>query len=173
MKTEDAATSATLGLGGNIGDPAAAMARALQTLDARNDCRIIAVSRLYRTPPWGMTEQADFYNCCARIDTVLDPVALLDACLSIEQEMKRVRKERWGPRTIDIDILTYGTQLVDTEKLQVPHPRMTERGFVLLPLADIAADLQVEERTVGEWLKDADVDGISIADADQDWWRRP
>lgn len=171
--TDDHATSATLGLGGNIGDPAAAMARALQTLDARNDCRVVAVSRLYRTPPWGMTEQADFYNCCALVDTKLDPVALLDVCLSIEQEMKRVRRERWGPRTIDIDILTYGTERVDTDALQVPHPRMTERGFVLLPLSDIAADLAVGGRTVAGWLETADTGGISVANADPDWWRRP
>jgi len=172
LTSEDGAVSATLGLGGNIGDPATAMAQALMTIDARDDCEVLAVSKLYRTPPWGMTEQADFYNCCALVTTTLAPFDLLAACLDIEREMKRVRKERWGPRTIDIDVLTYGDHKVNTETLQVPHPRMTERGFVLLPLSDIAANLLVDGKSVGEWLRDADISGITVADANGDWWRR-
>ena len=161
---------ATLGLGGNIGDPATSMAQALARLDARPDCAVKAVSRLYRTPPWGKTDQAWFFNACAVVRTSLAPQALLDACLSIERGMKRERLERWGPRTLDIDILTFGALSLDTDSLQIPHPRMTQRGFVLKPLADVAPDLMVDGRTVGDWLGDADVSGIEIADERRDWW---
>jgi 2-amino-4-hydroxy-6-hydroxymethyldihydropteridine diphosphokinase len=164
-------TRASLGLGGNIGEPVRAMATALKALNERDDCRVVAVSRLYRTPPWGKTDQSFFYNACAILDTRLDPEALLTLCLEIEREMKRVRNERWGPRTIDIDILTYGEVEKSLPSLELPHPRMTERGFVLMPLADIAADLSVGGRTVAEWLKDADVAGIEVADESGDWWR--
>ncbi|MGN7293572.1 2-amino-4-hydroxy-6-hydroxymethyldihydropteridine diphosphokinase [Rhizobium sp. SAFR-030] len=166
-------TQAAIGLGGNIGDPAGAMAEALTIFDGRADCRVDAVSRLYRTPPWGKTDQADFFNSCALISTGLSAKALLDLCLSIERGMKRVRVERWGPRTIDIDVLTFGEQgEIHEEGLDVPHPRMTERGFVLMPLADIAPDLKVLGKTVSAWLSQADVSGIAVADAARDWWRR-
>lgn len=165
--------NATLGLGGNIGNPAVSMARALTLLDAREDCAVTAVSRLYRTPPWGKTDQAWFFNACAQVRTSLSPDDLLDACLSIEKQMKRERLERWGPRTIDIDILTFSDLAQHTETLQIPHPRMTERGFVLMPLSDFAPDLVVSGRAVKDWLTSADVAGIEIADADRDWWRRP
>jgi len=163
---------ATLGLGGNIADPVRAMATALQALDTRSDCRVAAVSRLYRTPPWGKTDQAFFFNACAMVETSLLPEALLDVCLEIERDMKRERIERWGPRTIDIDILTYGAVTLDGAKLQLPHPRMTERGFVLMPLADIAPELAIGNRSVVAWLADADVQGIEVADGDASWWRR-
>ncbi len=163
---------ASLGLGGNLGDPRAAMAEALQAIDRHEDCRIVAVSRLYVTPPWGKTDQADFFNCCALVETMLEPQALLDLCLSIERQMKRVRMERWGPRTIDIDVLTYGDRVSKTETLALPHPRMTERGFVIMPLADIAPDLMVDGASVREWLEKADIAGITVADDDRSWWRR-
>lgn len=162
---------AALGLGGNLGDPPAAMAKALRELDKRGDCAVMAVSRLYSTPPWGKTDQADFFNCCALVETQLHPEALLDLCLSIERDMKRVRGERWGPRTIDIDVLTYGDLETKTERLELPHPRMTERGFVILPLADIAADLRVRGKTVLAWIETADIRGISVANESRDWWR--
>lgn len=165
--------SATLGLGGNIGDPVKAMATALQKLDGRDDCKVVAVSRLYRTPPWGKTDQSFFFNACAAVETRLSPEALLDLCLSMEREMKRERIERWGPRTLDIDVLTYGDIIQDAPRLELPHPRMTDRGFVLMPLADIAAGLLVRGRTVGEWLVDADVAGIEVADESRDWWLGP
>lgn len=132
----------------------------------------MAVSRLYSTPPWGKTDQADFFNACAGIETTLLPERLLDLCLDIEREMKRVRDERWGPRTIDIDVLTYGTLEMHAQKLELPHPRMTVRGFVLMPLADFAAEMSVSGRTVRAWLADADTAGIAVAEADWDWWRR-
>jgi 2-amino-4-hydroxy-6-hydroxymethyldihydropteridine diphosphokinase len=162
---------AALGLGGNIGDPVRAMADALQALDARQDCRVVAVSRLYRTPPWGKTDQDWFFNACALVETTLSPEALLDTCLGIERDMKRERKERWGPRTIDIDVLTYEGVAQAGGRLELPHPRMTGRGFVLMPLADIAPAMEVEGRAVADWLKEADVAGIEPASAGPEWWR--
>ena len=162
---------ATLGLGGNIGDPVQAMAEALRALDARPDSRVLAVSRLYRTPPWGKTDQDWFFNSCALVETTLVPEALLDTCLDIERAMKRERKERWGPRTIDIDVLTFEGVKQSGGRLELPHPRMTGRGFVLMPLADVAPTLDVEGWTVADWLKNVDVNGIEPASAGPDWWK--
>jgi 2-amino-4-hydroxy-6-hydroxymethyldihydropteridine diphosphokinase len=163
---------ASLGLGGNIGDPARAMAQALQALDARPDCRVAAVSRLYRTPPWGKTDQDWFFNACALVETTLAPEPLLDTCLGIERDMKRERRERWGPRTIDIDVLTYEGVEQSGGRLDLPHPRMTGRGFVLMSLADVAPALHVQGRSVESWLKDADVAGIEPASAGSEWWKK-
>lgn len=162
---------ASLGLGGNIGDPVRSMAEALQALDAREDCHVTAVSRLYRTPPWGKTDQDWFFNACALVETTLAPEPLLDTCLAIERDMKRERKERWGPRTIDIDVLTYEGVAQSGGRLELPHPRMTGRGFVLMPLADVAPDLAVGGRTVRSWLEDADVAGIEPASVGPEWWK--
>jgi len=160
---------ASLGLGGNIGDPVQSMAAALRALNARPDCRVTAVSRLYRTPPWGKTDQDWFFNACALVETALAPEALLDTCLGIERDMKRERKERWGPRTIDIDVLTYEGVEQSGGRLELPHPRMTGRGFVLMPLSDVARDLIVAGRTIGDWLQEADVAGIEPASAGSEW----
>jgi 2-amino-4-hydroxy-6-hydroxymethyldihydropteridine diphosphokinase len=162
---------ATLGLGGNLGDPVKSMATALRRLDERDDCRVTAVSRLYRTPPWGKTDQSFFFNACAALDTSLEPEALLDVCLGIERDMKRERVERWGPRTLDIDVLTFDDLEQEAPRLELPHPRMVGRGFVLMPLADIAPDLVVKGRIVADWLSEADTRGIELADADPNWWR--
>ena len=162
---------ATLGLGGNIGDPVQSMAEALRALDARPDSRVLAVSRLYRTPPWGKTDQDWFFNACALVETMLAPEALLDTCLDIERVMKRERKERWGPRTIDIDVLTFEGVEQSGGRLELPHPRMTARGFVLMPLAAVAPTLDVAGRTVAEWLGEADIAGIEPASAGPDWWK--
>jgi 2-amino-4-hydroxy-6-hydroxymethyldihydropteridine diphosphokinase len=167
---ESTFTTATLGLGGNLGRPVHAMAVALKALDQRADCRVAAVSRLYRTPPWGKTDQSYFFNACAAIETTLGPEALLDVCLDIERRMKRERIERWGPRTLDIDILTYADLVQSAPRLELPHPRMTDRGFVLMPLADFAPELLVDGITVREWLAKADVQGIEVADQSRDWW---
>lgn len=166
-------TVAALGLGGNIGDPAAAMAKALHELDTHENCRLLAVSGLYRTPPWGKTDQADFFNCCALVETSLTAPALLQLCLDIEKGMKRVRTERWGPRTIDIDVLTYGDEVIVTESIEVPHPRMTERAFVLMPLAEIAPNIDVRGKPVREWLQQADRIGIVRTNEKREWWTLP
>ncbi|MUZ71891.1 2-amino-4-hydroxy-6-hydroxymethyldihydropteridine diphosphokinase [Agrobacterium vitis] len=163
---------AALGLGGNIGDPAHAMAVALKALDERPDCMVLAVSRLYRTPPWGKLDQADFFNSCALVRTTLPPSALLSVCLELERVMKRERRERWGPRTLDIDILLYGDQSIEEDHLSIPHPRMVQRAFVLQPLCDIGSDLVVEGRSVADWLGQADAHDIVVADTDLLWWKR-
>ncbi|MCF6368443.1 2-amino-4-hydroxy-6-hydroxymethyldihydropteridine diphosphokinase [Rhizobium halophilum] len=163
---------AALGLGGNVGDPPAAMGNALRQLDQHCGCKITAVSRLYKTPPWGKTDQADFFNCCALVETELGPEDLLELCLGVERNMKRVRIERWGPRTIDIDVLVYDDIEVRTERLQLPHPHMTERAFVLMPLNDVASTLQVAGRTVADWLALSDRADIRVACEDTEWWRQ-
>ncbi|WP_337269793.1 2-amino-4-hydroxy-6-hydroxymethyldihydropteridine diphosphokinase [Oryzifoliimicrobium ureilyticus] len=162
--------TACLGLGGNIGDPIRAMSNALRIIADHPACAISAVSRLYRTPPWGKTDQSYFFNACVAVLTSLEPEALLDFCLHIERAMKRERTERWGPRTLDIDILTYGEDVLETTRLTLPHPRMTDRAFVLLPLADFAADLEIGGRSVNAWLSQADKAGIEVVD-NEDWWR--
>lgn len=162
---------AALGLGGNIGDPRDYMARALRMLDSHEDCRLVTVSALYRTPPWGKTDQNDFLNCCALLETRLEPEALLDLCLDTEARLERVRAERWGPRTIDIDVLALDGQRVSTDRIEIPHPRMTQRAFVLVPLADIAPDMEIDGRTVSGWLEGLDSTGVTVADDTDSWWQ--
>ena len=159
-----------LSLGGNLGDPAASMATALRLLDADDDTRVIAVSSLYRTPPWGKLDQPDFLNAAAEISTALAPRALLDLCLEAERKLKRVREERWGPRLIDIDILVFGDRIIHETGLEVPHPRMLERAFVLAPLAEIAPELAVGGRSVSERLNGVDTSGIERLASGRDWW---
>jgi 2-amino-4-hydroxy-6-hydroxymethyldihydropteridine diphosphokinase len=162
---------AALGLGGNLGDPPAAMAQALRAIDAHDACRVLAVSPLYLTPPWGKTDQADFFNCCALVETRLPPESLLHLCLAIEKDMKRIRMERWGPRTLDIDLLSFGNRTQKTAELEVPHPRMTERAFVMLPLADVAPEEIIHGRSVQDWAQCLGREGIKIAESDRSWWR--
>lgn len=159
-----------LSLGGNLGDPAASMATALRLLDADESTRVIAVSSLYRTPPWGKLDQPDFLNAAAEISTALTPRALLDLCLEAERKLKRVREERWGPRLIDIDILVFGDRIIHETGLEVPHPRMLERAFVLAPLAEIAPELAVGGRSVSERLSAVDRAGIERLASGRDWW---
>ncbi|TKT76871.1 2-amino-4-hydroxy-6-hydroxymethyldihydropteridine diphosphokinase [Aquamicrobium sp. LC103] len=164
-------TSAFLGLGGNIGDPATAMAAALSAIDKSPDARVARVSPLYRTPPWGKTDQPDFLNAVAELRTTLSARELLELCLDTERVLKRVRNERWGPRVIDMDILVFGKEIIDEPGLQIPHPRMLDRAFVLAPLADVAPDLEIEGRTVSEHLAALDLAGITRIDGDPNWWR--
>ena len=172
MNTVTDRTRAYLGLGGNLGDPAAAMASALRALDANAAVSVVAVSSLYRTPPWGKTDQPDFMNAVAAIDTTLSPRALLDLCLETERALKRVRVERWGPRVIDMDILLFGSEQIEEEGLQVPHPRMGERAFVLAPLAEIAPDVIVDGEPAAGRLAGMDTAGIDRLPGGNDWWRR-
>ncbi len=161
---------AAIGLGGNIGDPKATMARALRLLDSRDDIGIRTVSRLYRTPPWGKTDQAWFHNACALIETELDPHELLEVCLAVERQLDRIRTDRWGPRTIDLDVLLHGDFLSDQAELTVPHPRMTERAFVMVPLADIAPQAVIKLQSVADWASLVDSVGIEALSADGSWW---
>ena len=159
-----------LSLGGNLGDPAKSMGAALRILDADGDTRVTGVSSLYRTPPWGKLDQPDFLNAAAEISTGLAPRALLDLCLDAERKLKRVREERWGPRLIDIDILVFGERVIHETGLEVPHPRMLERAFVLAPLAEIAPGLVVGGRSITDRLVAVDTSGIERLPSGRDWW---
>lgn len=147
------------------------MAAALATIDADERTRIDAVSSLYRTPTWGKTDQPDFLNAVARITTSRSPQELLQLCLDAESSLHRVRTERWGPRTIDIDVLLYGNSFIDEASLTIPHPRMAERAFVMVPLAEIAPDTRIGGKRADELAASLDTGGISGMDG-PDWWRR-
>ena len=149
-----------LGLGGNLGDPTLTIRAALGRLAAEG-VTIVASSRLYRMPPWGPVAQPDFLNSCAVARTNLGPRDLLVVTQRIETEFGRERDVRWGPRTLDIDILTYGELALDEAGLTIPHPRMRERAFVLVPLAEIAPDRIVSGRTVKDWLAGVDASGVT------------
>lgn len=139
-----------LGLGSNIGDAPANIARALALIEQRGLARLSAISRVYRTAPWGKLDQADFANACALGQTQLSPPDLLAGLKAIEADMGRETGERWGPRLIDVDILFYGDAQLDEPGLVIPHPRLFERAFVLAPLAEIAPGLRIAGRSVAE-----------------------
>ena len=144
---------AALGLGGNLGDPVAAFATVLRRLSAHEAVSRIRPSSVYRTAPWGKLDQPEFLNMAVLVETALSARALLDLCLSLEREGGRERRERWGPRTLDIDILTYGGETIDEPGLQVPHPRIAERAFALAPLAEVAPGLVIGGRSVAGLLE--------------------
>ena len=141
---------AALGLGTNLGDREAYLARAVEALAETGGIRLEQVSRLYRTAPWGVSDQPDFLNLCVLIETDLSPEALLAACKRIESELGRRDGLRWGPREIDIDLLIMPGVTMDTETLSLPHPRMGLRRFVLDPLAEIVPGWMIGETTVQE-----------------------
>lgn len=154
------ATRAFLALGSNIGDKAANLRAAAKAIAALPGTTVIATSSVYRTPPWGKTDQDWFANAAIAVETTLAPLALLEACLAIEIELGRVRRERWGPRVIDIDVLLHGDARLTSERLTLPHPAMAERAFVLIPLREIAPDLAIAGRAIGEVIAGLDSTGI-------------
>lgn len=160
--TERAGVAAALALGGNLGDVAAAFIAALDFIAADPLCRVTACSSVYRTPPWGKTDQPNFMNMAVLLSTVHPAHDLLALCLSIETLLGRERHEIWGPRTLDIDLLTYGDMRIDEPDLILPHPRIAERAFVLVPLAEIAPGLRIGGATVAELLARVDASGISV-----------
>jgi len=129
---------AYIGLGSNMGNPILNLETALKRIDGIEGTRITAASSVYETEPVGYEKQAWFHNCVAEIDTVLSPEELLHTLQEIENDLGRVRVIRWGPRTIDLDILLYDQMSINTERLIIPHPRMAERAFVMVPLVEIA-----------------------------------
>jgi 2-amino-4-hydroxy-6-hydroxymethyldihydropteridine diphosphokinase len=158
----DPVAETLLGLGGNIGDVRATFDRAVAMLCAGGAVRLVARSSDYRTPPWGMVDQPAFINAVIMVATSLDPRALLARALSVERALGRERanEQRWGPRAIDIDILAYDDLVIREPDLTLPHPHLFERGFVLLPLAEIAADRIIAGQRVGDALSRVDVSGI-------------
>ena len=136
---------AHVGLGSNLGEPASQLASAVQALARLPRSTLVAVSPGYESLPWGDPHQANFLNAVAALDTALTPRQLLGELLRIEREHGRDRSSgrRNGPRTLDLDLLLHGSRVVDEPGLQLPHPRLAERAFVLLPLNDLAPDLAI------------------------------
>lgn len=153
---------AFLGLGGNVGDSRATLDRAVAMLNDGRGITLLARSSDYQTPPWGVENQAPFVNLCLAVETTLTPGQLLQRLHEVERELGRDRtaETHWGPRTCDIDILAYDDVRLNEPDLTLPHPRMFERGFVLMPLAEIAADAVIGGRRVKDALKGADINGI-------------
>ena len=133
---------AYIGLGSNLSDPHAQVTQALQELDEMDQSKLVQASSLYRSKPMGPSDQPDFINAVAKITTQLTAQALLLALQNIEKAHQRKRKsERWGPRTLDLDIILYGDKQIDTKSLKIPHYGVAEREFVLIPLQELQADL--------------------------------
>jgi 2-amino-4-hydroxy-6-hydroxymethyldihydropteridine diphosphokinase len=148
-----------LGIGSNLGDRLAYLQLAVDQLARRPGIEVVAVSRVYETAPVGGPPQDAYLNAVVAIDTDLDANELLNVCQLIEERAERVRVERWGPRTLDVDVLLLDDWQVDDEDLTVPHPRMWERGFVLAPLRDVAPEL-VAADAMWEGVRDA---GVTLA----------
>ncbi len=139
-------TTAYIGLGSNLGDKKANLKKALELLDTAPGMRVKKVASFYRAAPVGNTRQDWFLNTVAEVETNLNPHQLLALLLSVEAGLGRVRTVRWGPRTIDLDLLIFGREEVRAPDLTVPHPRMCERAFVMAPLAEIAPGLIIPGR---------------------------
>ncbi len=145
--------TAFVALGANLGDPAATLRAAFGALANLPESRLVHCSSLYRTAPVGILDQPEFVNAVAQLATTLAPEALLDGLLEIEQRFGRIRAEKNGPRTLDLDLLLYNDQFLDLPRLTLPHPRLHLRAFVLQPLAEIAPDLVIPGRgSIQSWL---------------------
>jgi 2-amino-4-hydroxy-6-hydroxymethyldihydropteridine diphosphokinase len=152
-------STAYLSLGANLGDGRATIADTIGRLSAAG-ARVVARSSDYVTPPWGKLDQPDFVNACVKLSTKLTPLDLLRLCLATETALGRARTEKWGPRTIDIDVLIYDNETINTTELKLPHPHMLERAFVLVPLLEIAPDLVIADRPIAAWIATLDVKNI-------------
>lgn len=139
-------TIAFIALGSNLEDPLSQVERAVEHITQHPQCETLARAPWYRSAAIGPGEQPDYVNGVIKISTNLDAFALLDTLLTIENQQGRVRNLKWGPRTLDLDLLLYDKQIINSERLQIPHPRMCERNFVLLPLYDLEPDLVIPER---------------------------
>jgi len=145
--------TAYVALGANLGNPRATVLAAFAALANLPESRVARCSSLYRTAPVGILSQPDFVNAVALLETTLAPETLLDALLDIEARFGRVRRERNGPRTLDLDLLLYDDIELDLPRLTLPHPRLHLRAFVLLPLAEVAPDLAIPRRgSLAAWL---------------------
>jgi 2-amino-4-hydroxy-6-hydroxymethyldihydropteridine diphosphokinase len=134
---------AYIGLGSNLNNPKQQIKDALIALNSTKDVKVVALSSLYQSPPIDGSKQPDYINAVCEVDTHLTALELLRVCQHIETQQHRVREKKWGARTIDLDIITYGVQVLATHQLVIPHPEMMNRAFVLVPLAEIEPDFKV------------------------------
>jgi 2-amino-4-hydroxy-6-hydroxymethyldihydropteridine diphosphokinase len=139
-------TRAYVGLGANLGPREQTLRRAVELLAGAEGVEVFAVSELRETEPVGVVDQPPFLNGAVALETTLSPRALLDLMLEVERSLGRVRAERWGPRVVDLDLLTYRNEVVDEPGLHVPHPRLHERRFALEPLAELDPELEIPGR---------------------------
>lgn len=151
---------AYISIGTNIGDKLNNINNALNAINHLPNTQVANVSSVYETEPWGYAAQDNFYNICAAVETEFSPNAFLGACLGIEAAFGRERPFKNSPRIIDIDVLLYNNLKIDTAELIVPHPRMHERAFVLIPLKDIVPDLKINEFDFNDWYEKCDKNGI-------------
>jgi 2-amino-4-hydroxy-6-hydroxymethyldihydropteridine diphosphokinase len=154
---------ALIGLGGNVGDVRTTLDRAVAAFCDGEAVRLVARSADYETPPWGVTDQPPFVNLCLRVATALAPKTLLQRALAVEAGLGRDRAtgRRWGPRPVDIDILAYDDLVLDGPDLSLPHPRMKDRAFVLVPLAEIAPDWRVDGERIADLAARIDATGVT------------
>jgi len=154
---------ALIALGGNVGDVRTMLHRAIAALCDGTTVRLLARSSDYKTPPWGVEDQAPFVNCAIIAETELAPLALLHRAQAVERQFgrERSREQRWGPRTLDIDLIAYDDMALDTPELTLPHPRAFERAFVLAPLAEIAPERRIAGVRVIDALAKLDQAGIA------------
>ena len=153
---------AFVGLGGNLGDVRDTLDRAIAAFCDGEDVRLLARSSDYRTRPWGVEDQPAFVNVCIAVQTSLQPRALLARAQAVERSLGRERgkERRWGPRTVDIDLLAYDDVALDEPDLALPHPRLFERAFMLVPLAEIAPDRLIAGQQVRQALTRLDASGV-------------
>jgi 2-amino-4-hydroxy-6-hydroxymethyldihydropteridine diphosphokinase len=154
--------SALIALGGNVGDVRATFEKAIANICGMAQAALVARSSDYSTPPWGEEDQARFVNACIEIETSLDPHALLFVLHKVERKFgrDRAKEQRWGPRTLDLDLIAYDDVSIDKPELTLPHPRLFERAFVMVPLAEIAPGRVIRRRRVDEALADLSTEGI-------------
>jgi 2-amino-4-hydroxy-6-hydroxymethyldihydropteridine diphosphokinase len=152
----EGSVEAILGLGSNVGDKKRNIDTAIDALTKDGSIQLLARSAFYKSAPWGGVDQDWFVNVCVKVATTRSPRTLLEACQRVENDMGRVRRERWGPRNIDVDILTYGNVRVEDADLVIPHPRIGERAFVLVPLREIAPDMSIDGTSIAKALSRLD-----------------
>ncbi len=157
-------TISAIALGSNLGDSRATLENTLKTIDQTPGITLKTYSSWYKTAPIGPS-QPDYLNGCAVLEVQLTPQELLTTLLAIEDKFGRVRQERWGARTLDLDVLLFGDLILETPKLQIPHPRMTERAFVLVPLAEIAPDWvePVSGKVISQLVEKVDSSGVKLS----------
>ena len=151
---------AYIGLGSNLESPIEQVREALNELAMLPLSRLVAASSLYTSRPVGPQDQPDFINAVAALETRLSPLALLDQLQALEQLHRRRRQHHWGPRTLDLDLLLYANEHINSPRLRVPHPQMTARAFVLLPLTEIAPSLDLFQQPLSTWLEQVENQGL-------------